>query len=73
MIARGINILTPPNFIPKESIRNFKIPTFSNQTQLIDVLNKPIDKQLLNYRIEQCTPMDEVAGIMLSYFNKWIE
>ena len=73
MIVRGIRVLSPPNFIPNDSIRNFKIPTFENQEQLIKTLEVPIDKNLLQYQFEQCTPMNKVADIILEYFNKWIE
>jgi hypothetical protein len=71
MVARGIRVITPKQFVPKCVIDDLCLPTFSNKEELFQILEKrPNDDW--NKRINLCTDYKEIAYLMNLYFKKWI-
>ena len=70
MLIMGSRVLTPPGFVPQYQIDRFNIPTFTNQTELLKEITKPIDIVGLNRNTEKCTPMDKVVKIIDAKFQE---
>lgn len=72
MVARGIRVITPNDFIPKCVIDDLCLPTFSSKEELLAILENSPDKDW-NKRINLCTDYKEIAYLMNLYFKKWIK
>ena len=72
MLVMGSRVLTPPGFVPKYQIDRFQIPTFTNQTELLNEIKKPIDTEILNKNIEKCTPMNKVVEIIDTKLQEYL-
>jgi len=70
MLIMGTKILTPLGFLPKYQIDRFQIPTFINQTELLNEIKKPINLEILNKNTEKCTPMNKVVKIIDAKFQE---
>lgn len=44
MVVRGIRVIAPEGFLNPEFVREFRIPTFTNQRELLDILAEPPDE-----------------------------
>ena len=80
MLARGIRVLVPKNmsefnrcFIPEETIEDFKIKTFSEKEELIQLIKEDINRDQLNSNINKMTEMKDIVKKIDGYFQHIIE
>ena len=73
MLLRGIRVFAPRKFMCADDITaKFDIGQFSTSEELINLLNKPINKNVLNFMYKKCTPMNEVARLIDSQLQRWL-
>ena len=79
MLARGIRVLVPKDmngfkgyFIPKETIEDFNIKTFSKKEDLIELINQYVNIDKLNKNINKMTEMEKIVDIIDEYFKSII-
>ena len=63
MLARGIRVISPPNFLNAEFNSTFKIPIFTNKEEMLNIITSELDLYW-NTCIDQCTDYIEIANII---------
>jgi hypothetical protein len=61
MIARGIRVLTPPQFVKKDIIDYFELPTFTDKNSFLNILDEPINESLWKGKINKCNDYSLIA------------
>lgn len=85
MVARGIRVLVPidqqmfkrcdntEGFVPMETIKDFKLATFKNKSELISLIKKPIKNLQLEKHISMMTDMKDAVSIVDQVFQDMIK
>lgn len=63
-IARGTRVLAPYNFLCQGIQNHFELKTFSNRDEFILRLKEPIDKAMLQKRIDKMTDYPQIVKII---------
>lgn len=74
MVGRGIRTLIPiideRIFVPQEIISDLKLPTFTCQQELLDIIKTPINIDLWNSKINKMTEMKKAVRIIDKHFQE---
>lgn len=66
MLARAIRVLSPPDFLAPVLMHRFGIPTFTSQSELLDLIRGPFSQHLA---INKCTDYADVARMIDERFE----
>ena len=71
MAVRGTRICTPPEFLNRDIISVFNIPTFNNKRELLSILRRPLEHYWESL-ILKCTDYNDIALMMNAKFRQWM-
>jgi len=72
MVARGIQVLSPPKLLPAFQIVGLNLPVFETREQLRTLLEIPVGEEW-NRKIDYCMDYAECAAVMDRHFQEWME
>lgn len=64
MLARGIRVLTPPDFLNKKAFEIFHLPTFRNIFECHQQIKTPIDTTYWNNQIDKMTDYSKIIELI---------
>jgi hypothetical protein len=70
MAARGMRVFAPQTFVPKVNEDLFKISNYSNQEELLNLIQTPVKP--CHHNILRCISIQQVANIMDGKFQSWL-
>lgn len=71
MAARGIQVLSPPGFVPQPIVDRLGIPIFSSKEELRTILARTVGEEW-NHKIDLCTDYADIAVAMDRQFQEWL-
>ena len=63
--------MSPPEFLSRDIIRVFNIPTFNNKRELLSILRRPLEHYWESL-ILKCTDYNDIALMMNAKFRQWM-
>jgi hypothetical protein len=70
MLARGIRVIAPRDFIPAFNVKRFSIPEFDTVEQMVQLLETPYDKQVWEEKRHLCVDMETAVKRMDGVFQE---